>query len=299
MLSILIFKGFFQTYGKEGDQMFKGTMKKRNIIWYIIRFIFIFGHCAVTGEQSSVAPSKKDVRLRKKRAVLVDFSLQEREKLPYELTYQELNEKKNQYLVSQNKEGAVKIIEQMLRLCADMSTLAELILELADILYDDSKFEASLTAYKNFMEHYAGHQKFEYALFRAIQCSSRLVLHFDRDQTKTEETIALAETYLAEEDCVTYRQEVERIKNDSLAHLFASELYTIEFYARTGKIAVAQKRLHEIKDHVLFKHLQNYNEEIEKIQNTYALSDYYPRVDSTSSVILSVPTGSDDDLADI
>ena len=265
--------------------MFEGMMKKRNSIWYIMSFIFILGQCFLIGGQS--VQSKKDVRLRKKKPILVSFSSQEREKLPYELTYKELYEKKNQYLLVGNKEGAVKIIEQMLRLCADMGTLAELILELADVLYDDSRFEASLTAYKNFMEHYAGHQKFEYALFRSIQCSSRLVLHFDRDQTKTEETIELAEKYLAQEDCVSHRQEVERIKNDCLTHLFASELYTIEFYARIGKMSVAQKRFAEIKDHALFKHLQNYTEEIEKLKNTYALSDNYPHADSVSNITIS------------
>lgn len=258
--------------------MLKGTMKKRNITWYIISLVLVFAQCLVICQRTTA--SKKNVRLRKKRPVLVDFSSQEREKLPYELTYQELHEKKNQYLLVENKEGAVKIIEQMLRLCPDMGALAELILELADVLYDDSKFESSLTAYKNFMEHYAGHQKFEYALFRAIQCSSRLVLHFDRDQTKTEETIGLAEKYLAEEDCILYRQEVERIKNDCLARLFASELYTVEFYARIGKVAVAQKRFAQIKEHALFKHLHNYAEEIERIKNTYA-------IDSTSTLTVA------------
>lgn len=250
----------------------KSILKKQSIIRYIICFIFIFCNGNFICKQS--IKSKKNSRLRKKQSITVDQISQEREKLPYELTYQELNEKKNQYLVVGNKEGAVKIIEQMLRLCANMETLADLIIELADILYDDSKFEASLTAYKNFMEHYAGHQKFEYALFRAIQCSSRLVLHFDRDQTKTEETVMLAEQYLAEVDCISYRQEVERIKNDCLAHLFASELYSIEFYAKTGRIAVAQKRFEAIKHHVLFQQLQNYNQELERLLATYDLSGY-------------------------
>lgn len=254
--------------------MFKSTVKNRNLYGPVAALAFIFfnsfGHETVA--------SKKSIRLRKKSAISIEVLSQEREKLPYELTYQELSEKKNQYLVVGNRDGAVKIIEQMLRLCPDMTTLAELIVELADILYDDSKFDASLTAYKNFMEHYAGHQKFEYALFRAIQCSSRLVLHFDRDQTKTEETIELAERYLTEADCVLYRAEVERIKNDCLAHLFASELYTIEFYAKTGKISVASKRFHEIKEHVLFKNLQNYQHEIERIQMTYALPNVEPDI---------------------
>jgi len=247
--------------------MFKTSKKKDGSLKICIVILFIIAQfCFIDGRTNS----KNRTRLRKKD-VSVELIPQRQTKLPHELTYQELEEKKNQYLAFGNREGAVKIVEQMLRLCVDMNTLPELILELAGILYDDSKFDPALTAYKNFMEHYAGHQKFEYALFRAIQCSSRLVLHFDRDQTKTEETITLAEKYLSEADCVLYRTEVERIKNECLAHLFASELYTIEFYAKTGKIAIAAKRLQEIQEHVLFQNLQNYQQEIERIRMTYSL----------------------------
>jgi outer membrane assembly lipoprotein YfiO len=219
----------------------------------------------------------KDARMRKQQAK-IGVSKKNDGKLSYELTYEELQEKKDKLLEFGNREGAAKIIEQMLRLCPSIDILAELVLELGDILYTDSQFEVALSTYKNFMQHYQGHDKFEYALFRAIQCSSRLVLHFDRDQTKTEETIELAEKYLQEENCTTYQQEVQRIKGDCLAHLFTGELYTVEFYAKTGKIEVAQKRFSEIKTRDVFKPLQRYQSEIARLEQEYIFLQEQPKV---------------------
>lgn len=212
---------------------------------------------------------KKNARYRKSNKQINNDikKIEKTKKLNFELTYEELKQKKEELLAFGNIDMAAKIIDQMLRLSPNADVETTLILELADLLYINAKFENSLNIYKNFIMRYEGHVKFEYALFKAIQCSSYLLLDSDRDQTQTEEALALAEKYLSLEHCVAHRSEVEKIKNDCIARLFSSEIYTIEFYAKMGKIAVAQSHLNYIKNEIPFQSLVSYSEEINRLEH--------------------------------
>lgn len=228
----------------------------------IISFLFTFLLDAKNKED------KKNTRSRKQSEQTKNDikKIKETKKLNSELTYEELKQKKDELLAFGNIDMAVKIIDQMLRLCPNTDTETALFLELADLLYTNAKFEKALSMYKNFIIRYEGHPKFEYALFKSIQCCGFLLLDFDRDQTQTEEALALAEKYLSLPHCVAHRSEVEKIKNDCIARLFSSEIYTIEFYAKMGKIPVAQSHLVYVKNEMSFKALHNYNEEINRLE---------------------------------
>ena len=75
----------------------------------------------------------------------------------------------------------------------------------------------------------------------------------DRDQSKTEETVALTELFLREEHFSTYREDVLRVQKQCYEQLAASECNVCSFYLSNGKLKAAEKRLASLRSNWLPK----------------------------------------------
>ena len=164
------------------------------------------------------------------------------------MEYEELEQAKNKQIIADNKEVAVKYLEQMLKLCDDINKLAQHLAELADLLFDCSKFEKAGKIYTEFTNLYPGNQQIEYASYRAILCSFYQILDAERDQTKTEETIQLTDNFLERADIFRqYKDEVYGIQTTCYQKLVASEINICTFYIKKSSYKSAQKRLDSLR----------------------------------------------------
>jgi len=178
-------------------------------------------------------------RRHKKKEVHKTFSKME---------YEELEQAKNKQIIADNKEVAIKYLEQMLKLCDNINKLAQHLVELADLLFDCSKFGKAGKIYTEFTNLYPGSQQIEYAFYRAILCSFYQTLDAERDQTKTEETIQLIDNFLEREDIFRqYKDEVYRIQIACYQKLVASEINICTFYIKKSSYQSAQKRLDSLR----------------------------------------------------
>lgn len=192
---------------------------------------------------SSVATSQdtsKDMKKKRNRTYM-DFE------------YEELVQAKNVQRTKGNTHVTIKYLEQLLKLCTDITLLSEHLLELADVLYEDGQYRKAALVYTQYCSLYPGSAKQEYALYRSIISSFSCVLPIDRDQTQTEETVALAETFLKQDHFKQYKDEVAHIQTKCYEHLAASECNICNFYITRNKFPAAEKRLTKIRSYWLPK----------------------------------------------
>lgn len=170
-----------------------------------------------------------------------------------EMEYEELVIAKNKQKEKGNTSAAIKYLEQMLKLCTDITLVAEHLIEIADLLYMDGQFQKAAVVYSQFCSLYPGSEKQEYALYRCIASSFACILPIDRDQTKTEETLALTQQFLKEDHFTTHKEDVIEIQTQCHEQLAASECSICNFYLMSGKLSAAEKRLSKIRSNWLPK----------------------------------------------
>jgi outer membrane assembly lipoprotein YfiO len=170
-----------------------------------------------------------------------------------EMTYEELQVAKEQHRSSNSYMSAIKYLDQMIKLCDDVTVIGEHLLEIADLLCLEGLFEKAAQKYAEYVALYPGGEKVEYALCKAIENSFACTLSHDRDQTKTEETLALAEAFLKQDHLNTYNSQVLEIRDKCYQKLVESELNICAFYVQRGRLKPAEKRLTAIRDTWLSK----------------------------------------------
>lgn len=169
------------------------------------------------------------------------------------MPYEELTIAKDRQLKAGNKDLAIKYIEQMMKLCNDVQILGELLLELSDLFFDLGNFQKSAMIYTEFTNLYPGNDKAEYALYRAILSTYYCTLETDRDQTQTEETVELADTFLEQTQFKQYHDEVRTIREQCYNKLAESEFNICSFYLNKGSYKAVDRRLQDLRDQWLQK----------------------------------------------
>lgn len=164
------------------------------------------------------------------------------------MNFAELEEFKNRCLERKDTYNAIKTLERMVPLCTDLEKLKYILIELADLLFDDGKLESSFKMYREFVRYYPGNEKVEYAQYKAILCKFYLMNDAERDQSNTRDTIEFANKFLEREDIfTTYSKEVRTIRSHCHQRLFESEVNVFEFYCNRGRYKSAQTRLANIR----------------------------------------------------
>jgi outer membrane assembly lipoprotein YfiO len=168
-----------------------------------------------------------------------------------DMDYGELKIAKAKQLEAGNTDAAMKYLERMLKMCTDITELANLMVEYANMMFDAGKFTQSGILYTEFTRLYPGHEKTEYALYRAILCYEYDQLTCDRDQSKTQETIDLTNEFLASNVFVTYQTEVKKIRTNCYAKLIESELNVCDYYLKRGSTKAVENRLKTVRSDYL------------------------------------------------
>lgn len=199
-------------------------------------------------------PSAKEPVKRKPKATDASQDVKKKRNRTFiDFEYEELVVAKNVQKEKGNNHVTIKYIEQLLKICTDINLLAEHLLELADVLYEDGQYQKASLVYTQYCSLYPGSKKQEYALYRSAVSSFACVLPIDRDQTKTEETLAITEIFLKQDHFKQYRDEVAHIQTKCYEHLAASECNICNFYITRNKFTAAEKRLTKIRSYWLPK----------------------------------------------
>lgn len=163
------------------------------------------------------------------------------------LTYPELTERYKTYKANDSKEILLKVIERMIKLCDDAKELATLTLEAGDLYFEKGYLTEAEQYYSDFSSVFQGSEKAEYAAYKSIICSFKRTKSFDRDQTKTEETIEMANKFLDRNSYKTHAKEVEDIRFECYKKIAEREIYVCDFYVKKGSLKACERRLDTIK----------------------------------------------------
>lgn len=220
----------------------------------LLPLLFSLNTVCIQNEISQVfdvqLPQKNEPTSRKKR---MRKSSKKNEKQPkkirtyLDMEYEQLVKAKDAQKSQGNVPATIKYLEQLLKMTTDITLLAQHLLELADALFDDKQFQKAAFVYNQYCALYPGSEKQEYALYRSIMSSFACILSIDRDQTKTEETLALTEIFLQQDHFKMYKEQVETIRKQCYEHLAASEFNICSFYVQKGSLKAAEKRLNKIR----------------------------------------------------
>jgi outer membrane protein assembly factor BamD (BamD/ComL family) len=184
-----------------------------------------------------------------------------------DMDFDELLAAKDKRVAASDFQAAIKYYEQLLKICTNINTTAELMIEYADLLFDQGELNKARLVYTEYTNLYPGDDtqvinklaenkkctKHEYALHRAALCSFYLTLSTDRDQTMTQETLQLTENFLTIENYTTYKQEVCDIQKQCYKKIVDSELSICDFYLKQGSYKAVEQRLAHIKNDYLPK----------------------------------------------
>ncbi len=171
------------------------------------------------------------------------------------MNYDELKASKNMLVASGDKSTALKYLEKMVPLCSDMNELKDIMLELAELFFENGSFEKASKMYHEFTLLYPGSNDVERAMYRAIASTFQLTLDAEHDQTKTCETLELAEEFMKHSLFATFREEVASIISLCHQRLFESEALIFNFYINCGNRTAAQKRLATMKETYLSRNI--------------------------------------------
>lgn len=224
-----------------------------------------------------------------------------------DMTYDELRTTKNERIKEKNMDAAIKYAEKMIPLCKDMHELKDLTLELADLLFDHGQLEKAGKIYQEFVKLYPGTSAIEHASYRSILCSFYGILEYDRDQTKTKETLDLTTAFLERSEIFTEKHDdVLDIQKKCYERLVDSEINVLQFYLNNDRFSAAQVRIDGLrKDYapkmadleprlltteIMIAEKQGKTELAGQIR--LALQDNYPNFNAADTVIAQVKTTS-------
>lgn len=193
---------------------------------------------AITADEPAPAESKK----------WYDFLNPKKKKTLRNMTFDELEEYKNSCLAKNDRYTAIKALEKMVPLCSDLEKLRTILMELADLFFEDEKYESAFRMYQEFVRYYPGSNQVEYASYKAILCRYYSICDAEHDQTNTKETLELTRSFLERKQIFkTYAQDVRAIEDTCYQRLIDSELEAYTFYVKNKRYTSAKTRLANIK----------------------------------------------------
>lgn len=191
------------------------------------------------------------------------------------MNYEQLLAAKQRAIDNNDRFTAIKYLERMSKVCADLETLRGILLELANLLFDDGKFAKAYLLYDQYVKSYPGQTKdYSHAYYRKVLCSYYQVLDVDRDQTITEQTLELCDSFLKDCKGSAYEEDVQTIIVSCRKKLAQHELYVAQHYIIQNRVVSANRRIAHIRDiylHVPDVEYQVLNLEVtlaEKVGNT-------------------------------
>ena len=165
----------------------------------------------------------------------------------------QLKESKEKAIAAKDLASAAKYLDAMRIASTDQEVIKDILLEMADIYFELQEWVKAEKAYNEFILLYPGAVRFEYAYDKAIACGLKLTLDFDRDQTKTQEVLKLANEFIAVHPTSEFKDHVQEMADQCHQRLLESDIGIFKFYLKSNKLKAAQIRLDTIgKEHIPF-----------------------------------------------
>lgn len=117
-----------------------------------------------------------------------------------DMNFTELLQRKNELILTGDYTMAIKYLERMLKLAENTEQIIYIMLEMAELFMQTNDYKKAEVLFSDFTRLYPGSEYAELAYRKAIECSYNQTLRFDRDQSKTEETLALIEEFNTRKD---------------------------------------------------------------------------------------------------
>lgn len=214
---------------------------------------------------------------KKKQGIL----LEAKNKTIRTMSIDELRDKKKEHLGVNNKEIAIKYLEKMLPLCDNLQDAAELLLELAELLFELKQYPEAEERYREFCLLYPGNEQIEFAFYQRIVCSFKGILDPNRDQSKTYETIELIDAFLKRDELfLSYIQEIDTMRTQCRFQLFSSELSIITDYTQRNRYQSAQKRINHVKE-IFFEEFPQHQHMVAQFEKNLPTQKNVPFTDSS------------------
>ena len=158
---------------------------------------------------------------------------------------------KDKALRSNDLATAVKYLDAMRLVSTDHEQIQKTLLEMADLYFKLEDWIKAEKAYNEFVLLYPGSTRCDYAHYKAVECGIKLTLTIDRDQTKTQETLELAQQFINTYTQSEYLEAVTKLKVECNQKLFESDINIFNFYVNNKNFKAAQIRLDTLcKEHV-------------------------------------------------
>lgn len=145
---------------------------------------------------------------------------------------------------------ALKYLDAMRMVSTDHEQIREILLQMADLYYQQEEWTKAERAYNEFILLYPGAARCDYAHYKAVECGFKLTSNPDRDQTKTQEVLVLAEQFFTDHAKSEFLPAVTLLATECREKLLASDTNIFNFYLHRNNFKAAQKRLDLIsKEH--------------------------------------------------
>jgi outer membrane assembly lipoprotein YfiO len=190
--------------------------------------------------------SAKEVRARH------STSKNKRKTLIKKMNSDQLKELQQESVRKKNYSVAIKCLELRLKKTTEPEDVALILFELAEIQFDSGNLDTAIILYDDFKKRFAGHVHVEEAYYKSALAAYLTTLNSERDQTKTEKAIELADEYLQQTNTFTkYANEVVLMRSEEFQKLANHEFGICRFYKKRGNIKAVTKRLAHIEQKLL------------------------------------------------
>ncbi len=159
------------------------------------------------------------------------------------MSFSELKVVKEQHAQAKDMAKVCAYLEKMLPLADDLNERRDLTLELADTYFEIGELDKAGKMYKEFSTMYPSSGNVELAAYKSILCSFYATLDDERDQTKTEDTVELASSFLERTVFTTYTKDVKDILANCRKKLFDNELKIVKDYINRHRYTSAKTRI--------------------------------------------------------
>ncbi len=172
-----------------------------------------------------------------------------------DMNYDQLLKRKNELIVTGDYVTAIKYIERMFKLTETPEQIIYIMLEWGELLMKVEDYKRAETLFRDFVKLYPGNEYAECAFVKAIECCWYQTGTFERDQSKTEDTLKLIDEFGMRQ--TVYSKEsvgrVDEIKTLCLNKLAQSSMGVAKHYIGLSKFRAAHKRLDDLRENDLEK----------------------------------------------
>jgi outer membrane protein assembly factor BamD (BamD/ComL family) len=172
-----------------------------------------------------------------------------------DMNYDQLLKRKNELILAGDYVTAIKYIERMFKLTETPEQIIYIMLEWGELLMKVEDYKRAETLFRDFVKLYPGNEYAELAFVKAIESSWYQTSSFERDQSKTEDTLKLIDEFCMRAAIYSHENisRVTQIQTSCFNKLAQSSMGIAKQYIGLSNYRSAHKRLDSLREKDLEK----------------------------------------------